>query len=64
MSEETSRLIYSWYNEKANFEGFLKDPLEWIASELENKLDTDKYKVLTDMIRFVNSNRKLLTPTH
>ena len=69
-----SRLLWDWHNEKGNIEGFLTDPLKWVAGELQKvydalptdrpikKADLELVKTLTDIIRFINSNRKLLIP--
>jgi hypothetical protein len=73
MVEQESRLLWDWHNEKLNIEGFLTDPLEWVAKELENactnlpigrplrKEDCSQMKTLTDIIRFINKNKQLLT---
>jgi len=72
MAEEQSRLLWDWVHEKGNIEGFLSDPLEWVANELEvfrktlltgsliKKSDLEPMETLTDIIRFVNSHRNLL----
>lgn len=75
MPEETnSRLLWDWYHEKDNIEDFLTDPLKWVADELQKtgdtlaadrplrKEDLELIKTLTDIIRFINANRKLLIP--
>ena len=74
MTEEDSRLLWDWHNEKGNFESFLADPLEWVAKELEKackampfdrpfrKGDLDTIVTLTDIIRFINLNKALTHP--
>ena len=73
MAEEESRLLGDWHNEKGNIEGFLADPLKWVADELEkacanvrpnyppSRGDLETIKTLIDIIRFINANRNLLT---
>jgi len=74
MAYEQSRLLWDWVNEKDNVETFLADPLEWVAGELEKfrntlltggmikKSDLAPMETLTNIIRFLNAHRNLLTP--
>lgn len=72
---DESRLLWDWHNEKGNIESFLADPLKWVADELEKachglivslssrpirKSDLETIETLTDIIRFINANNKLL----
>lgn len=73
MAEEESRLLWDWHNEKGNIEGFLSNPLEWVANEFDKacaniplnrpprRNDLDTIKTLIDIIRFINTHRNLLT---
>lgn len=72
MINKNSRLIWDWQNEKTNIEGFLNDPLEWIAKQLdefyqgipgERLLSKDDFNVvptIIEIMRFINLNKKLL----
>lgn len=75
MAYETgpSRLLQDWWDEKANIQDFLADPLKWIAGELEKtyvvpldeddptrRADWERVKTLVSIIRFVHDNKNLL----
>jgi hypothetical protein len=73
MAEEESRLLRDWHNEKGDIEGFLADPLKWVADELKKACANlslrqppsrdlkETIEALIDIIRFINAHRNLLT---
>ena len=74
MADDKSRLLWDWQNEAGNIEAFLKDPLEWIANELDRvfneitnrKPDTSPIpdlESLVRIIRFVNKHKYLINET-
>lgn len=73
MAENSAlRLLEDWENEKTRIEGFISDPLKWVAGELEKTYLAritsdpheselwDRVKTLTSVIRFVDANKKLV----
>ena len=73
MATEQSGLLRDWQNGKGDIEGFLADPLEWVATEMDkakqallkttgllSKPDISRIETLIDIIRFVNEHRNLL----